>query len=142
MNCLPKQTEIVANKENHMKRIILTAPVTLTAPANGSPVDVSTLVDTSLTLVVDITAMGPDTEARFSVQTSADGFTTVQDGPVVSAFGGVSKSACIRFSFRLDRDLPDFAAGIYGTQARLALTRLTGTSPTVSIQSYFDMASA
>ena len=125
-----------------MTRTILQSPVTRTSAANGSGVDVSALVDTSLTCVIEITAMGPDTEARFAVQTSSDSFSTVLEGPVISVLGGVSQSACIRFSFRLDRDLPDFAAGVYGTSARLALTRLTGTSPTVSFQSYFDMASA
>jgi len=125
-----------------MKRASIQDLITRTSTGNGSPIDISTYTDTSLTVVTEVTNLTPGTEARLSLQTSTDGFATILEGPVISVLGAISNSACLRFSFRIPRDFCDFQSGVGSAFCRLSLTRLTGASPSISYVGFLEVAAS
>lgn len=121
---------------------VVQAQVTKTATFNGASIAIDNTVfptTPSWTLVLEASVTGPDTVARFTFQDSVDAFTTVLAGPSVVAPGGVTvRGGGKRFTFS-SYDFPDLRFGVASAVLRLALTRITGTSPTVTYSAWFEV---
>lgn len=118
------------------------ASVTKTATFNGASIAIDNTVfptTPSWTLVLLVSVTGPDTVARFTFQDSVDAFTTPLAGPGTAVTGGISVRAGEKRYTWCSYDFPDLRFGVASAVLRLALTRITGTSPTVTYSAWFEV---
>lgn len=117
------------------------ALVTKTASFDGASIAIDNTVYPTVpnwTLVLDVQATGPDTVARFQFSDSVDAFTTVLAGPTFVCTGGIAKANDKRFCLKW-YDFPDLRFGVASAVLRVSLTRITGTSPTVSYSAWYEV---
>jgi hypothetical protein len=119
-----------------INRVVVQAETTQTAPFNGPAIDISTVPNNSWTLVLEARSSTADS-ARFCVQDSVDAFTTVVAGPSVEVNGANTLRNTRRWSFT-QRDFPDMRFGTASAVLRLALLKLSGTSPSVQYRAWVE----
>ena len=112
------------------------ALVTKTAAFDGASLSIAVL-GTSWSLVLEVQATGPDTIARLQFSDSVDAFTTTVAGPTFVAPGGLAAKNSKRFAIK-SYDFPDLRFGVSSAVLRLSLTRITGTSQTVTYQAWLE----
>jgi hypothetical protein len=111
--------------------------VTKVAAFNGASLDISALTgDWTICFEVQ-TVLGSDTSLRFTFQDSVDAFTTTVAGPSFSVYGPSAKTNSRKFSLK-KQDFPDLRFGIASAVLRLALTRVTGGSASVTYQAWLE----
>lgn len=89
------------------------------------------------TIWVEVQAMDAADFARFSVQDSVDGFTTIIAGPTFEVAGLTKNSYGRRYTFT-KKDWPGIRFGVASAVLRVSLTLLQGTSPHVTWQAYYQ----
>lgn len=129
-----------------MKQLITfieAANTTLTAPANGTGVNVSSILDIGQdwTLVLEIVALTTGASARIQFTDSTDNFVDdITAGPTVSVEGPVGPTTGVNPSvLRLSwtsAQFPSLRIGVAGAKLRLDLTLLTGENPSITYQAY------
>jgi len=79
-----------------------------------------------------------DTLARLCWQDSSDNFNTnIVGGPEVQVFGANAIRNMRRWTFT-QKDFPELRIGQGGVTLRLALLRLSGTSPQITYESWIE----
>jgi hypothetical protein len=112
--------------------------VTKNAPFTGAAVDVSMVPGAptaNWNLVLEVlSSAANDGESRFVFADSTDGITFV-DGPIIVVPGSNARRSPRQYTI-VQRDYTDLRFGQSGSVLRLALTRLSGTSPSVVYRSW------
>jgi hypothetical protein len=120
-----------------IQRIYVQPGTVQTSTYVGTGVDVSGVV-TPWTLVLEIqSSAATDGVARFTFQDSVDAFTTVVAGPSVTVEGASRPANERRWSWT-QKDFPDMRFGWGSAQLRLALTRISGTNPSIQYSAWVE----
>ncbi len=122
-----------------MPKIVIVPPnTTLTAPAIGTGVDVSSPKIGDFALVLSVTASTPDLIARFQFTDSVDNFVSDKlSGPPFVVPSGLAPPCFWRRTIKR-YDYIDLRLGVAGAKLRLDLTRLIGTNPSVTFESWLE----
>lgn len=129
-----------------MTRTALQEKTTATSTGVGSisSIDISG-INSDWTLVLEVFGMDAVDSVEFTFEDSVDGFTTPVAGPTVNISGQVSGGGAStltfpsakRYSFT-KKDYPGLRFGTGSAVLRLKITRLTGSSPHVTFQSWLE----
>jgi hypothetical protein len=120
-----------------INRVFVVTTQTSTSPFTSAGIDVS-MITGPWTLVLEVQSSAAlDGVARFTFQDSVDAFTTVVAGPSVTV-EGASRSANERRWTWTQKDFPDMRFGWGSAQLRLALTRISGTNPSIQYSAWVE----
>lgn len=120
-----------------MTNLAVQAKVTRTSAANGSSVDISGITG-DWTLVLEVMAQNDGNTTRFIFQDSVDAFTNNIGGPAASVSGQIVTAGGPRRYTWTKKDFPSLRFGTASAVLRLALAEHTGSSKSVTYQSWIE----